>query len=391
MEPMSPSKLKLSNLYDLNKRKLKIGGVIAVVSLLLSCTFYTAFKLLEDQYSSSYFTVVLDCGSTGTRVTVYQWLSRDVNPGELPVLRKSYPDSSALNEFRKGSCQYHCLQTKPGLDKFIGNVSGVRKSLEPLIKLAKQWVPAEKQKNTPIYVLATAGLRSVGKEDAGRVLDDVEVVLKDQEFYHTRRHIRVLSGKEEAYYGWVALNYKMGRLGNSSMLPTLGLLDLGGSSLQVALEGRKEINSNQGVSLRDTSIRNPDQVLSYSLEAFGLNAAFDRTVVMLSQEVEVTDISDGYKLKHPCLSSSVVQNYTCYDCFKLNLSDQKKSNKYAQPISVHMVGNPNWKDCIRLARAVATTNISISFPYSPSESPNSKVDSPSQTGEFRALEQLTAY
>lgn len=147
MEPMSPSKLKLSNLYDLNKRKLKIGGVIAVVSLLLSCTFYTAFKLLEDQYSSSYFTVVLDCGSTGTRVTVYQWLSRDVNPGELPVLRKSYPDSSALNEFRKGSCQYHCLQTKPGLDKFIGNVSGVRKSLEPLIKLAKQWVPTEKQKD----------------------------------------------------------------------------------------------------------------------------------------------------------------------------------------------------------------------------------------------------
>lgn len=46
----------------------------------------------------------------------------------------------------------------------------------------------------------------------------------------------MLSGKEEAYYGWVALNYKMASFSNHSWSPTLGLLDLGASSLQVVME-----------------------------------------------------------------------------------------------------------------------------------------------------------
>uniref|UniRef100_A0A803PA89 Uncharacterized protein n=1 Tax=Cannabis sativa TaxID=3483 RepID=A0A803PA89_CANSA len=97
------------------------------------------------------------------------------------------------------------MQTEPGLDKFVDNSSGVRESLVPLITWEVKIVPCQRHKDTPIFVLATAGLR--------------------------RSWIRVLSGKEEAYYGWVALNYKMEISRNQSMSPTLELLDLGGSSL----------------------------------------------------------------------------------------------------------------------------------------------------------------
>ncbi|KAK1582167.1 hypothetical protein Q3G72_012406 [Acer saccharum] len=46
----------------------------------------------------------------------------------------SYPDNLNKSLFSKSSCQYHCLQIEPaGLDKFVGNASGVRASLEPLI------------------------------------------------------------------------------------------------------------------------------------------------------------------------------------------------------------------------------------------------------------------
>ena len=42
----------------------------------------------------------------------------------------------------------------------------------------------------------------------------------------------VLSGKNEAYYDWVALNYKMESFKNSLRLTnTFRILDLGGSSL----------------------------------------------------------------------------------------------------------------------------------------------------------------
>lgn len=44
------------------------------------------------------------------------------------------------------------------------------------------------------------------------------------------------TGKEEAYYGWIAMNYEVGIFRNRSMSPTLGLLELGGPSLQVVTE-----------------------------------------------------------------------------------------------------------------------------------------------------------
>ena len=109
--------------------------------------------------------------------------------------------------------------------------------MEPLITWAEHKVPAERHGDTPIFVLATAGLRRLPTEDARRVLDDVDAVVKQHSFLHKKSWIRVLSGKEEAYYGWVALNYKMGNFRNHSRLPTLGLLDLGGSSLQVVVIG----------------------------------------------------------------------------------------------------------------------------------------------------------
>ncbi|KAF2311429.1 hypothetical protein GH714_022936 [Hevea brasiliensis] len=119
-------------------------------------------------------------------------------------------------------------------------------------------------------------------EDARHVLDDVEHVPKEHTFVSRRSWIRVLGGKEEAYYGWVALNYKMGNLGNSLQGPTLGLLDLGGSSLQVVVEVHDGARDN--MHLIRTKIGSVGhQILAYSFPSVGLNEAFDRTVAMLRQ------------------------------------------------------------------------------------------------------------
>ncbi|OMO60006.1 Nucleoside phosphatase GDA1/CD39 [Corchorus capsularis] len=357
MEPKSPSKVKLSVTgFSRWKRVLKVlsFGFLILLSLIgvyLAYSFVKARNVLE----SSYYTVVVDCGSTGTLVNVFEWEKRGLVNQGLPYLVHAYPDDSTKSPLWKKSCHYHCMQTEPGLDKFVGDASGVRASLEPLIVWAEQRVPREIHGNTPIIILATAGLRRLAAEDARQVLDHVEVVVREHSFAYSKNWIRVLTGKEEAYYGWLALNYKMGTIGNSLKADTFGLLDLGGSSLQVVVEVADEdgnenfMTSNIGSTTHD--------ILAYSLPAFGLNEPFDRTVVMLSQNQMDRGLTttNRFEVRHPCLASDFVQNYTCSGCAMPNVTalENSGSHMHAQFSLTYLVGDPDWEQCKKLVKAAA--------------------------------------
>ncbi|KAL5547426.1 hypothetical protein UlMin_002657 [Ulmus minor] len=338
MEPKSPSKLNLSIMgFSQFKGWFKMS-IIFVVVVLLFLGAHLGFQLGKGGVVSkgSYFSVVVNCGSTGTRVNVYEWVGISRNERDLPILLHSYPDNLTKSSLWKRSCKYHCMQTEPGLYKFVGNSSGVRLSLEPLISWAELIVPLERHSSTPIFVLV-----------------DVEVAVKEHLFSYRKSWIRVLSGKEEAYYGWVALNYK-GRFMNHSRLPTLGLLDLGGSSLQVVMEvdGVKEdthyVRSKLGFI--------EHHILAYSLPAFGLNKAFDRTVVLLSHTEALRDSSGGtLELRHPCFGFDFVHNYTC--------SEKCKSNAKTEYPCFYLVGVPNWDKCKILARAAPTNSSSLDWSW----------------------------
>lgn len=122
--------------------------------LLSSIGVYLAFNFVKARniLESSYYTVVVDCGSTGTRVNVFEWEKGGLISDNLPSLLHSYPDDLTKGPLAKQSCHYHCMQTEPGLHKFVGNASGVRASLEPLIAWAEQRVPHERHGHTPIII-----------------------------------------------------------------------------------------------------------------------------------------------------------------------------------------------------------------------------------------------
>ncbi|KAH9612171.1 hypothetical protein KSS87_018101 [Heliosperma pusillum] len=341
MEPQTPSKSKLSvvgwfKFCRIVKCCLFIGFIVAV-SVICGVILH-GFGIIGK--GKVYFTVVVDCGSTGTRVNVYQWMSSFARNGDLPILLHSFPDELMKKHVWNNGCQYHCIQTEPGLDKFVGNYSQVKASLEPLIHWAEGLVPREKRGGTPIFILATAGLRRIQLVESKSVLDDVERVVKEHSFKWKRDWIRVLSGREEAYYGWVALNYKTGYLNNASRLTTLGLLDLGGSSLQIVVETDDIRDDNHHLVSKIGPAEH--QLMAYSLPAFGLNQAFDRSV----NQVKLLEKDDSSEVKHPCLGSMYVSNYSCSSC---SGSDS----------SVHLIGDPNWERCKILARGAAL-NSSIS-------------------------------
>ncbi|XP_043723099.1 probable apyrase 7 isoform X4 [Telopea speciosissima] len=337
------------------KRCLKISIILLLLVVIL-ITASPAFRQGEAQ--RSYFTVVLDCGSTGTRVNVYEWQRNITSNHDLPTLLHSFPDLSTKNPLHKDACHYHCMQTEPGLDKFVHNSSGIRAALEPLLIWAEQQIPSERHRDTSLFLLATAGLRNLPNEDAGWILENAEAVVREHPFVYRINSIRVLSGKEEAYYGWVALNYKLGFLEKSSNTPTLGVLDLGGSSLQVVVEIDESREDKHFIKSKIGPIEH--EILAYSLPAFGLNDAFDRTIVILSeQQLLPRDTVDvKFELSHPCLSSGFMQNYTCYGCFRPNASSEKNYSGLPLRLSnsdslvlVTLVGDPDWEQCKQLARA----------------------------------------
>lgn len=356
--PKSPSKAKKVTKH---RWVLKIGAVCFVVMLLL-LGFYLELDHRKAHVVSkgSYYTVVVDCGSSGTRVNVFEWMVDSASKRELPILLHSYPDNTTRSSLWKSSCQYHCMQTEPGLDKFVNDSLGVKGSLEPLIIWAEKMVPHERHGDTSIFVLATAGLRRLASDDAEQVLEDIEAVVKNHSFMYRKSWIRVLSGSEEAYYGWVALNYKMGSFNNYPGSPTLGLLDLGGSSLQIVMEIDDTRDDIHMMRSNLTSIEH--QIIAYSLPAFGLNEAFDRTVLMLknNQSGESTGVS--FKIGHPCLRSTFVQNYTCYSCAGYQKS-HSQHQKTELP-SLLLVGEPDWEQCKELATAAAinSSNLNLSRP-----------------------------
>ncbi|MCO5574822.1 hypothetical protein L7F22_028615 [Adiantum nelumboides] len=113
-----------------------------------------------------------------------------------------------------------------------GRRGGVKDALIPLLDWAGKQIPRSHRKNTSLFLLATAGVRGLPSEDVEWLLDKVWEILERSPFTCKRRWVKVISGVEEAYYGWVALNYKFGRLGRTTRQPTFGALDLGGSSLK---------------------------------------------------------------------------------------------------------------------------------------------------------------
>lgn len=163
------------------------------------------------------YVVMIDAGSSGSRVHVYKF---DV----------CYSPPKLLNEDFK--------MLKPGLSSFDTDTIGAAKSLDPLLELAVESVPKKSQGCTPIAVKATAGLRLLGDQKADAILKQVRNYLeKEWPFAVVEGNgISIMDGADEGVYAWITANYLMGNIGSSEKLPTAAVFDLGGGSTQIVFE-----------------------------------------------------------------------------------------------------------------------------------------------------------
>ena len=136
---------------------------------------------------STYRGIIVDAGSGGSRLHVYQWEPRIFNTSPPPL---SYPKSNEKWTSRIG----------PGVANFADNLPALSNHLKPLIDFAKDTLIDEKDKydEIPIYFYATGGVRLLNTQKRDAVIDAVRDLLRNESFcpfFFHPHFARVISGK----------------------------------------------------------------------------------------------------------------------------------------------------------------------------------------------------
>lgn len=171
------------------------------------------------------YAIMIDAGSTGSRVHVYRFNFCKDSP-EL---------EDETFEMIKG-----------GLSSFKADATGAAHSLRPLLKTAMETVPESLRSCTPISVKATAGLRLLGAEMSRNILDAVRSMLENEYPFPIadgpgRNGVEIMEGRDEGVFAWITVNYLLNRIGSddpasSKDVKTAAVMDLGGASTQIVFE-----------------------------------------------------------------------------------------------------------------------------------------------------------
>lgn len=345
------------------RKWLRVFMVLLILLLFSFLVYMVSMYIYSNWYQGgSKYYVVLDCGSTGTRVYVYEASLNHNKESSLPILMN--PLTKGLS--RKSSLQsgraYDRMETEPGFDKLVHNISGLKAAIKPLLQWAEKQIPEHAHKTTSLFIYATAGVRRLPTSDSKWLLDNAWSILKkNSPFLCQRDWVKIISGTEEAYYGWTALNYRTGMLGAIPKKETFGSLDLGGSSLQVTFESKEHMHNETNLNLRIGAVNH--HLSAYSLSGYGLNDAFDKSVVKLLKRipnVTTSDLVNGkVEIKHPCLQSGYKEQYVCSHCASSPAENgspvvggKKLVKGRKSGTTVQLTGAPNWEECSALAKTV---------------------------------------
>lgn len=190
--------------------------------------------------------IVVDCGSSGSRVFVYYWPPHNGNPHTLLDIR----------QMRDHDHKPVVKKIKPGISTLANIPAKASSYLKPLLSFAAAHVPQSKHKETPLYILCTAGMRLLSDSQQAAILEDlVTDVPLEFDFLFSSSHAEVISGKQEGVYAWIGINFVLGRFDHAdeedatvevttsaqnqhpiSRRRTVGIMDMGGASLQIAYE-----------------------------------------------------------------------------------------------------------------------------------------------------------
>ncbi|VVB03927.1 unnamed protein product [Arabis nemorensis] len=260
----SGNRASSSSLYTLTKSNSKhakstsllltVFSIAVVLGFLFVC--YSILFSGGNRKGSLRYSVVIDGGSTGTRIHVFGYRIESGKP---------------VFEFRGGN--YASLKLHSGLSAYSDDPDGASLSLTELVEFAKGKIPKGMWKETEVRLMATAGMRLLELSVQEKILQVTRRVLKSSGFMFRDEWASVISGSDEGVYAWVVANFALGSLGGDP-LKTTGIVELGGASAQVTFVSSEPMppEFSRTISFGNVSYN----LYSHSFLHFGQNAAHEK-------------------------------------------------------------------------------------------------------------------
>ncbi|KAL1874369.1 hypothetical protein VTK73DRAFT_395 [Phialemonium thermophilum] len=285
--------------------------------------------------------VILDAGSSGTRLHIYRWSDpRKEIAGASKDELNSLPRLVTKKEWTK--------KIRPGVSTFADKPASVGPDhLQTLIDHAIKYIPEDDIEDTPFFLMATAGMRLLPKVQQTALAREIcSYVRKHTDFYlpDCSTHIQVIPGETEGLYGWLASNYLLGGFDHPDQHNhgkghhTYGFLDMGGASAQIAFapnttEAVKHANDLKLLRLRALNGTPREyKVFTATWLGFGVNQAREAYVKAL---LDAYATPNNEEIPDPCMPKGL------------------RTNVHGETVEKHdskhltLLGTGNFDECLR--------------------------------------------
>jgi len=288
-----------------------------LLALVLFC--YILFFWNRNEQGKRYG-VVIDGGSTGTRIHVFKY---DVRNG-----------NSVLDFTEKG---LKTMKVSPGLSAHVEEPERAGAAVAELVEFARRNVPKECWGKTEIRLMATAGMRLLKEGDQERILAVCRRVLRGSGFRFLDNWATVISGSDEGLYAWVVANYALGTLGGDPA-QTTGIIELGGASAQVIFVSNEPMPPEYSRKVKFGNITY--NLYSHSLLQFGQNVALEllKELLVSGSQEKTTESLEGRKLVDPCTPRGYTHGQETQKLSPVSLIEKNRYQSTLHP-------NGNFSEC----------------------------------------------
>ncbi|XP_021465977.2 ectonucleoside triphosphate diphosphohydrolase 8 isoform X2 [Oncorhynchus mykiss] len=259
-----------------------VMGCVGIIALILTLVQHH----LVDLPHRMQYGMVFDAGSTHTSLYMYRWPgNKENNTGVVSQMLVCDVDGDGISSY---------AQDPPG--------AGL--SLRKCLESALVAVPANQQRETPVYLGATAGMRLLQLQNHTQSYQVLEQVTKAIQGYpFDFRGARILSGMEEGAYGWITINYLQesfikhtfeGEWVSPKGRKIWGALDMGGSSTQISF--------TPGQPVQDPASALGPKLYGYQYEVYTHSyLCYGKEQAMRKLRVHLLKMSGSTRpVKHPC-------------------------------------------------------------------------------------------
>ncbi|XP_068422472.1 ectonucleoside triphosphate diphosphohydrolase 2-like [Clinocottus analis] len=276
--------------------------------------------------------IVLDAGSSHTAMYTYKWLA-DKQNGTGIVTQHS-----------------ECNAKGGGISSYAGSPGGAAKSLEVCLEQAVKDIPKYRHHQTSLYLGATAGMRLlniVNAAESQRLLKEVENKLRSYPFKF--KNATILTGPEEGAYGWVTVNYllenfvKYGFVGQwlNPGRETVGAMDLGGASTQIAFETSEEVENKENL-MQLKLYGQTYRLYTQSFLCYGQDQFLRKLLARL-----ITTAGVKPQVAHPCYPQHFnVSIKLGKDVFDSPCTESYRPAQFDPQMNVSVVGTGDYQSCL---------------------------------------------